>query len=135
MREVRIPLTRSNVIALDYRGFGSSTGTPSEPGLLLDARTVWDFVQDVKSSSERAIVHDEIHGFHIQSQSSGGTTSTSTSNSGKDVILLGQSLGTGVASALAGQLADEGECTGLKSGYSRRRVRSESQDAVCYSTH
>lgn len=66
---------------IDYRGFGDSTGTPSETGLLLDARAAWDYVASLVSSHE-------------------GVT---------DVVLVGQSLGTGVVSALAGRLAQEGE--------------------------
>ena len=64
----------SNVLAIDYRGFGDSTGTPSAEGLLLDARTAFDF----------AAARDA------------------------DVILVGQSLGTGVVAGLAGQLGNEG---------------------------
>ncbi|KAB5528011.1 abhydrolase domain-containing protein 12 [Coniochaeta sp. 2T2.1] len=32
-----------HAIAIDYRGFGSSTGSPSEDGLLIDAKTLTDF--------------------------------------------------------------------------------------------
>jgi abhydrolase domain-containing protein 12 len=72
-----------NVIAVDYRGFANSTGTPSEEGLMLDARTVWDYVQGIQGRLEER-------------------------QSDKDVILVGQSLGTGVVAGLAGQLAREG---------------------------
>jgi abhydrolase domain-containing protein 12 len=34
----------SNVLAIDYRGFGDSTGTPSEQGLIKDARAAWDWL-------------------------------------------------------------------------------------------
>ena len=64
-----------NVLAIDYRGFGDSTGTPSEPGLISDARAVWDYVIGI---------------------------------GGEEVILMGQSLGTGVVAGLAGELASEG---------------------------
>ena len=33
---------RIHTIAMDYRGFGSSTGVPSEEGLLMDALTLAD---------------------------------------------------------------------------------------------
>jgi abhydrolase domain-containing protein 12 len=75
-----------NVIAVDYRGFGDSTGTPSEQGLITDAQRVWDYVLSFQSSS-------------ISNQGKKGED---------DVILIGQSLGTGVVSGLAGQLAHEG---------------------------
>jgi abhydrolase domain-containing protein 12 len=34
----------ANVLAIDYRGFADSRGTPSEAGLALDARAAWDWV-------------------------------------------------------------------------------------------
>jgi abhydrolase domain-containing protein 12 len=64
-----------NVLAIDYRGFGDSTGTPSEKGLIDDGRAIWDYV---------------------------------TEQGGEEVILMGQSLGTGVVAGLAGELANEG---------------------------
>lgn len=33
---------RTNIFAFDYRGYGRSTGEPSEAGLFLDARAAWD---------------------------------------------------------------------------------------------
>lgn len=33
----------ANVIAIDYRGFGDSQGTPSEEGLISDARAAWEW--------------------------------------------------------------------------------------------
>ncbi|KAL7416980.1 Alpha/Beta hydrolase protein, partial [Mrakia frigida] len=67
-----------NVLTIDYRGFGDSTGTPSEPGLIADARAAWDWVLE----------------------RNGGDTSK--------IALVGQSLGTGVGTGLVGQLAAEG---------------------------
>jgi abhydrolase domain-containing protein 12 len=64
-----------NILAIDYRGFGDSTGTPSEKGLIDDGRAIWDYV---------------------------------TKRGGQEVILMGQSLGTGVVAGLAGELALEG---------------------------
>ncbi|KAF5382705.1 hypothetical protein D9615_002815 [Tricholomella constricta] len=34
----------ANVLAIDYRGFADSTGKPSEPGLVRDARAAWDWL-------------------------------------------------------------------------------------------
>ena len=67
----------ANVLAIDYRGFADSEGTPDEAGLLLDALASWDWL----------IEH--------------GATPDS-------ITVMGQSLGTAVASALAGRLADSG---------------------------
>ncbi|KAL7811830.1 Alpha/Beta hydrolase protein [Trichoderma gracile] len=60
-----------HVIAIDYRGFGHSTGTPNERGLILDAAAVVDWAINVaKIPSNR-------------------------------IVLLGHSLGTAVASGVA----------------------------------
>ncbi|CAK5270210.1 unnamed protein product [Mycena citricolor] len=36
----------ANVLAIDYRGYGDSTGTPSEVGLARDARAAWNWLID-----------------------------------------------------------------------------------------
>ncbi|TYJ55230.1 hypothetical protein B9479_004060 [Cryptococcus floricola] len=68
-----------NVLAIDYRGYGDSTGSPSEQGVLEDARAAFDYV----------------------------TSFTGIENAEEKVILVGQSLGTGVVSGLGGLLARE----------------------------
>ncbi|ODN83055.1 hypothetical protein L202_01280 [Cryptococcus amylolentus CBS 6039] len=68
-----------NVLAIDYRGYGDSTGSPSEQGVLEDARAAFDYV----------------------------TSFTGIENAKEKVILVGQSLGTGVVSGLGGLLARE----------------------------
>ncbi len=35
---------RCNVLALSYRGYGLSEGSPSEKGLKLDAQTALDYI-------------------------------------------------------------------------------------------
>ncbi|KAF8895313.1 Alpha/Beta hydrolase protein [Infundibulicybe gibba] len=67
----------ANVLAIDYRGFADSSGSPSEAGLVRDARAAWDWL----------VQH--------------GTKES-------DILIIGHSLGTGVTSQLAAQLADEG---------------------------
>jgi abhydrolase domain-containing protein 12 len=67
---------RANVLAPDYRGFGDSTGTPSEAGLTVDARASWDWLR--------------AHGASPDS-----------------VLIVGSSLGTGVAVQFASTLEDE----------------------------
>jgi hypothetical protein len=42
LRELRPPGWA--LLALDYRGYGGSTGTPSETGLRRDAEAAWDFL-------------------------------------------------------------------------------------------
>lgn len=79
----QIEADSSNVVAIDYRGYADSTGVPSQAGLITDARTAWDWV------AERI--------------SAGGN------DAADNIVVVGHSLGTGVTSALAGQLADEGQ--------------------------
>ncbi|KAH3911631.1 hypothetical protein HBI56_141300 [Parastagonospora nodorum] len=66
------------VLAFDYRGFGSSSGTPSERGLLSDAQAVIDWaLNTAKISPDR-------------------------------IVLLGHSLGTAVVAGIAHQYAKIG---------------------------
>jgi len=86
---------RANVFAPDYRGFGDSTGTPSEAGLTLDARAAWDWLRSCGASPD-------------------------------SVLVVGNSLGTGVAvqlvSALEGdQLGGDEQQRGRESGRERPR--------------
>lgn len=67
-----------NFVIYDYRGFGDSTGTPSETGLVADARRAWDWL-----TLERSVHPSR-------------------------VTIMGQSLGTGVSAALAGELEQDG---------------------------
>jgi abhydrolase domain-containing protein 12 len=66
---------RIHTIAIDYRGFGSSTGSPSEDGLLIDTITMADFAMNTLGIPPSRIV------------------------------LFGQSLGTAVAISLAHHIA------------------------------
>ncbi|KAK3071735.1 hypothetical protein LTR53_008097 [Teratosphaeriaceae sp. CCFEE 6253] len=68
----------THVITIDYRGFGYSTGTPTEAGLIIDGTTLVDWVLRVAGiPSER-------------------------------IVIIGQSLGTAVSSAVALHFADPG---------------------------
>lgn len=60
-----------SVLIFDYRGYGRSTGKPSEAGLYLDAQTAWEYL-----ARQRGVPSERI-------------------------ILFGESLGGGVASWLA----------------------------------
>lgn len=62
-----------NILIFDYRGYGNSSGKPSEKGTYLDAAAVWEYLINEK---------------HIKA---------------KDIIIVGRSLGGGVASELAKQ--------------------------------
>ncbi|GMK57057.1 hypothetical protein CspeluHIS016_0308970 [Cutaneotrichosporon spelunceum] len=71
-----------NVVAIDYRGFADSTGKPSEEGLKTDARAAYDWVAGRIKAAGNKVPQNQI-------------------------IIMGHSLGTGVASALTGLLADD----------------------------
>lgn len=58
------------VLAIDYRGFGGSSGSPSEAGLILDAEAAYHRAETLGWEASR-------------------------------IVVVGQSLGTGVATALA----------------------------------
>jgi pimeloyl-ACP methyl ester carboxylesterase len=74
-----------NVVAIDYRGFGDSQGTPSEEGLYRDARATYRWVRQKQSCSE------------------------GDKNSLPAIYIAGQSMGTGVAARLALDLYRVGE--------------------------
>lgn len=67
---------RSNVLTIDYRGFGDSQGSPSERGLATDARAAFDWLISNGAAPE-------------------------------NVLIVGHSLGTAVASSLAVSLSEE----------------------------
>ena len=66
---------RVNVLAPDYRGFGDSTGVPSEVGLTTDVLAAWDWLRAHGASPE-------------------------------DVLVVGNSLGTGAAVQFASALRE-----------------------------
>lgn len=51
------------VILFDYRGFGQSTGAPTEEGVNTDARSIWDFVtSELGVERERMIIYGRASG-------------------------------------------------------------------------
>ena len=72
-----------NVLMLQYRGYGLSTGTPNEKGLMIDAQTGLDYVRQRAELRETRIV------------------------------LYGQSLGGAVSIALAARNQASGNIAGL----------------------
>jgi hypothetical protein len=45
-----------NVFIIDYRGYGQSTGTPSEAGTYRDARAAWNYLTETRNISAENIV-------------------------------------------------------------------------------
>jgi len=74
----RLSGLNADVFLIDYRGYGENSGIPSEENFLRDARSVWDHLVQSERISPRRI------------------------------LILGESLGGGVATALASSLASEG---------------------------
>jgi len=72
-RFARLTADGTGLIALSYRGYGGSSGSPSESGLMIDGRAAYDFALQSGIPPER-------------------------------IILFGESLGTGIAVALAAQV-------------------------------
>jgi len=73
------------VIAIDYRGFGDSQGEPTEDGLALDAKAAWDWLMERKAA-----------------------IGVPEAERQRNVLVVGQSLGTGVAVALTDILVNSG---------------------------
>lgn len=47
-----------NVLAIDYRGYGKSEGTPTEQGLYADSRAAYDWLL-TKTTADKIVVHGE----------------------------------------------------------------------------
>ncbi|GLB38272.1 putative serine aminopeptidase, S33 [Lyophyllum shimeji] len=58
----------ANVLAIDYRGFADSTGQPSEPGLVIDARAAWDWLLAQGAKEEDIILVGHSLGTGVVSQ-------------------------------------------------------------------
>ncbi|OCK95464.1 alpha/beta-hydrolase [Cenococcum geophilum 1.58] len=86
----RLPIARileedmgCNVLMLQYRGYGLSTGTPNEKGLMIDAQTGLDYIR------QRAELR------------------------GTCIVLYGQSLGGAVSIGIASRNQKEGDIAGI----------------------
>lgn len=86
----RIPIAKileensgCNVFMLEYRGYGLSTGTPTEEGLMIDAQTALDYIRQQKETR------------------------------GGKIIIYGQSLGGAVAIQLVAKNQEAGDVAGL----------------------
>ncbi|MBN1867307.1 alpha/beta hydrolase [Candidatus Sumerlaeota bacterium] len=47
---------RLNVLIFDYRGYGESSGRPTEKGTYLDARAAWDYLVEKRGAKPKEIV-------------------------------------------------------------------------------
>jgi len=73
--------TGCNVLMLEYRGYGMSTGTPNEAGLMIDAQTGLDWIRNGKETKGNKIV--------VYGQSLGGAVAIQlvAKNQGADDIV------------------------------------------------
>ena len=86
----RVPIARMfvqqmgcSVFMLEYRGYGLSTGSPDERGIMIDAQTAYDYIR------RRAETRDN------------------------DIVIFGQSLGGAVSIQLAAKNQNDGNLIGL----------------------
>jgi hypothetical protein len=86
----RVPIARMfmqrmgcNVFMLEYRGYGLSTGSPDETGLMIDAQTAFDYLR------KRAETRDN------------------------DIVIFGQSLGGAVSIQLVAKNQNDSKLVGL----------------------
>ncbi|KAI0927529.1 hypothetical protein AcV5_008043 [Taiwanofungus camphoratus] len=59
---------RANVLAIDYRGFGDSSGVPSETGLALDAYAAWNWLLDQGAKAEDVLIAGHSLGTGVSSK-------------------------------------------------------------------
>lgn len=52
----QLVLLGMNVLAIDYRGYGGSTGKPSEQGLYDDAETAWRYLLETRKADPQEVV-------------------------------------------------------------------------------
>jgi len=85
---------RYSTLIVDYRGYGRSTGTPSEEGTYRDAEAAWDYLRHARLAQPR------------------------------DVVIAGESLGAAVATRLAAELSllPLGEGHGMREGRREHRA-------------
>ncbi|CRX38308.1 hypothetical protein ELAC_0962 [Estrella lausannensis] len=69
-----------NVVVFNYRGFGNSTGSPTEEGLIQDAEAIYRFLREDKGFSPHEILG---HGYSL----GGGIVAEIARSQGIDVVL------------------------------------------------
>ncbi len=77
-----------NILLFDYRGYGNSTGKPTEQGTYRDAMAAWRFLTDKKQISPDAII---LHG-----RSLGGAVAARTAAQGQPKALIVESSFTSI---------------------------------------
>jgi uncharacterized protein len=78
-----------SVLIIDYRGYGKSTGKPSEQGTYIDAETAWDFLTKVKKLDSNNII--------IFGRSLGGAIATGLADKRPAAALIIESSFTSIA--------------------------------------
>ncbi|THV03860.1 alpha/beta-hydrolase [Dendrothele bispora CBS 962.96] len=62
---------RANILAIDYRGFAESSGSPSEAGLVRDARAAWEWLLSQGARSEDILIMGHSLGTGVSAQLAG----------------------------------------------------------------
>ncbi|HVZ70832.1 MAG TPA: alpha/beta hydrolase [Polyangia bacterium] len=78
-----------NLVAIDPRGYGKSTGTPSEPGIHADVQAVWDYLRDD--------LHLDATRFVIYGRSLGAAFATDLASARTPAALVTESAFTSIA--------------------------------------
>ncbi len=96
----RIPIAKAleensgcNILMLEYRGYGLSSGTPNEEGIMIDAQTGLDYIRHQNSTR------------------------------GGKIIVYGQSLGGAVGIQLVARNQEAGDIAGIILEYTFRSMR------------
>jgi hypothetical protein len=77
-----------NTLIFDYRGYGASTGSPTEAGVYLDARAAWDWLTKEKKLSADQVV--------IWGQSLGGAVASHLATEVRPAALIMESTFTSI---------------------------------------
>ncbi|THU77169.1 hypothetical protein K435DRAFT_638284, partial [Dendrothele bispora CBS 962.96] len=62
----------ANILAIDYRGFAESSGSPSSAGLVRDARAAWEWLLSQSARSEDILIMGYSLGTGVSAQLAGG---------------------------------------------------------------
>jgi uncharacterized protein len=89
------------LLAVSWRGYGGSTGSPSEAGLMADARSAWLALTDAAEAGDRGARSDALGATPLPGRGPALPPSR--------VLLFGESIGTTVAVKLAAELSAAGQ--------------------------
>ncbi len=107
----------SGLLAIDYRGYGGSTGSPSEAGLLIDGETAYAKV--IASGADRLAPRDRRRVARQRGGSRGGRQASGTCAGARQRLLVGRRRGGGRIPDVPRTPADDGQLQVVASGSAR----------------